>query len=287
MIYYLIYKLGAFVALHLPLKISYKIAIFLSDIHYLFAVKDRADVTANLKTIFPDKSSSEIKTIRIAMFRNFAKYLVDFFRFSLLDKENIRNIVHIKNLQYIDEALSKGKGVITLTAHIGNWEIGGVAMALVGYSIGAVALPHRHKSVDNFFNSQRQRKGLTVIPLGRAARGCINFLRENKILALVGDRVFNATGELMDFFGRPTYLPEGPAVFNLKIGTPIVPGFVIRNKDDTFKLVFEKPIEIQYSGNKRNDLRLLISKYKEIIESYIKQYPEQWFMFRRFWKDVS
>jgi KDO2-lipid IV(A) lauroyltransferase len=287
MIYYLIYKLGAFLSLHLPLKLAYKIAIFFSDLHYLFANKDRANVKANLKAIFPHKSPREIKSIRLAMFRGFAKYLVDFFRFSLLDKNNIKNILRIVNLHYVDAALAKGKGAIVLTAHTGNWELGGVGMALNGYPIGAVALPHRHKRVDRFFNSQRQEKGLIVMPLGRAARDCLRLLRENKIIALLGDRVFNAKGMLTDFFGLPTYLPEGSAAFSLKTGAPIIPGFVLRNPDDTSKLVFEKPIEYFSCGDRDKDLREILSRYKLIIEDYIRRYPEQWFMFRPFWKDLT
>lgn len=287
MIYYLIYKIGIFVALHLPLKWAYRVAIFVSDLHYLFAGKDRANVAANLRAIFPNKSLSEIRSIRLAMARNFAKYLADFFRFTLLEKEDIKKMVEIEGLHYIDEALVKGKGAIILTAHIGNWELAGVAVGLLGYPLAAVALPHRHKSVDNFFNSQRQRKRMMVIPLGRAARHCLNFLHGNKIIALAGDRVFNTTGILLDFFGLPTHLPEGPAAFSLKTGAPIIPGFMTRNPDDTFKLIFEKPIEFHPCGDKDKDIIQLTSKCKAIIEDYIRRYPEQWFMFRKFWVDKS
>jgi len=285
MIYYLIYKIGVFIALHLPLKWAYRVAIFFSDLHYIFANKDRANIAANLKAIFPKKSISEIRAIRLAMTRNFAKYLVDFFRFSLLEKDNIKSVVDVVNINYVQEALSKGKGIIAVTAHIGNWELAGVTVALLGYPIGAVALPHRHKRVDNFFNYQRKRKGLIVIPLGHAARHCLNLLRENKIIALAGDRVFNATGILLDFFGLPTYLPQGPAAFSIKTGASIIPGFMIRNPNDTFKLIFEKPIEFSPSGDKAQDKIELTSKYKTIIEDYIRRYPEQWFMFRKFWVD--
>ena len=283
MIYYLIYRMGQFLALSLPRKLAYKVAIFFSDLHYLFAKKDRVNVTANLKAIFPEKSMSEIKTIRMAMFRNFAKYLVDFFRFSLLNKDNIKDLVTIENLHYVDAALAKGKGAITLTAHLSNWELAGVAMPLSGYPLGAVVLSHRHKSVNDFFTHQRESKGVIVMPLGKAARQCLKLLHENKLVALVGDRVFDSSGVLADLFGLPTYLPTGPAVFHLKTGAPIVPGFMIRNPDDTFRLVFNKPLEYTPTGDKEKDIVQLTSKCKEIIEDYIRRYPEYWFMFRKFW----
>lgn len=283
MINYILYRIGQFFALYLPLKVGYKLAVFFSDLHYIFADKDRHATKKNLKAIFPEKSEREILRLRIRMFRNFAKYLVDFFRFSRLDMRHIKRNIKIENIHYIDEALSKGKGVICLTAHLGNWELGGVVIALLGYSFWAVALPHKHKLVDDFFNSQRESKGVRVIPLGRAARECLNVLRENKVLALVGDRDFTEKGIILDFFGKSTLFPDGPAAFALKTGASIVPGFMLRNNDDSFTLRMEKPLEPVSSGNKEKDMLEIILRYKIIFEDYIKRYPDQWYMFRRFW----
>ena len=94
-------------------------------------------------------------------------------------------------------------------------------------------------------------------------------MRENKLIALVGDRVFNSNGILIDFFGLPTRIPEGPAAFSLKAGAPIIPAFMRRNADDRFTLVFEKPIEFEPSGDKDKDIRDLTYKCSKIIEQYI------------------
>jgi KDO2-lipid IV(A) lauroyltransferase len=217
------------------------------------------------------------------MFRNFAKYLVDFFRFEKLDAEYIKNNIRIENIRYFEEALSKSKGAIVLTAHLGNWELGGVVIALCGYPFWVVALPHKDKRVDNFFNSQRESKGIKVIPLGKAVRKSLDVLKENKILALVGDRDFSEKGMILDFFGKPTFFPEGPAAFSLKTGATIVPGFMLRNGDDSFTLRIEKPLDFIPTGNKERDLRELITRYKIIFEDYIRRFPDQWYMFRKFW----
>ncbi|MBL7151654.1 MAG: lysophospholipid acyltransferase family protein [Candidatus Omnitrophica bacterium] len=283
---YLLYRLGQFIALHTPLRISYFIASIISDLHYLVANKDHRRVKANLKAIFPDKSDSQIRGIRLRMSRNFAKYLVDFFRFEKIDNEYIKKNIRIENLDYFTQALSKGKGAIALTAHLGNWELGGVVIALLGYPFWAVALEHKDKRVNEFFNFQRESKGMKVIPLSKAVRACLNLLKENKIVALVGDRDFSQKGIVIDFFGRPTCLPEGPAAFSLKTGAPIVPGFMLRNKDDTFTLTIEKPIEFTPCGDKNKDLKELASRYARVIEGYIRRYPDQWYMFRAFWKDA-
>ena len=276
---YILYRIGQFIVLHLPLNLGYKIAIFISDLHYIFADKDRLNVKENLKVIFPEKSDREIRRIRIRVFRNFAKYLVDFFRFSKIDLEYIKRNIKIENIHYFDEALSKRKGVIALSAHLGNWELGGVVIALLGYPLWAVALVHKHKAVNNFFNSQRESKGMKVIPLGKAVRQCLNLLKENKIVALAGDRDFTAKGCVLDFFGKPTFLPEGPAAFSLQTQAMIVPVFMLRNPDDSFTLKIEKPL----SGNNNESRAELINRYKVILQEYICKYPDQWYMFRRFW----
>ena len=269
--------------MHLSLKVGYGLAVFVSDIHYLFAKEDRANVTANLGAIFPQKSTHEIARIRLQMFRNFAKYLVDFFRLSKLDADYITAHINIENRNYFDESLAKGKGVIALTAHIGNWELGGALISHLGYPFVAVALPHKNIMVNNFFNKQRESKGMKVIPFGKAVRQCLDALKENKIVALVGDRDFSEKGVVVDFFGKPTSLPVGAAAFALKTGAAIVPGFFVRNPDGKFTLRLEKPIEYRETADREADLIEIVKKGKYVIEDYIKKYPEQWYMFRRFW----
>jgi KDO2-lipid IV(A) lauroyltransferase len=280
---YLIYRLGQFLALKLPLKVTYRVASFLADTHYFFCFRDRRLVRENLKAIFPEKPAREIRKICIRVFRNFAKYLVDFFRFEKLDREYIEENIRIEGIGYFDQALARGKGAIALTAHLGNWELGGVVIALLGYPFWAVALPHKHKKVDDFFNFQRQRKGVKVMPLGRAVRQCLAVLKKNEIVALVGDRDFTEKGLILDFFGKPAFFPEGAAAFALQTGAAVVPGFMLRNPDDSFTLKIEKPLEYTVCGDKEKDLAALINQFKNIFEQYIREYPDQWYMFRRFW----
>ena len=285
MLNYILYRIGEFVALRLPIKLCYRIAIIISDVRALFALQDRRQVQGNLKVIFPEKSEKEIRQIRIRMFRNFAKYLVDFFRFSTIDKEYIKQNIQLQNLGYFDQALKESRGVIAVTAHLGNWELGAIVIALLGYPFSAVALVHKDKRVNAFFNAQREGRGMKVIPFGKAARQCLKVLAKNEVLALAGDRDFTGKGLIIDFFGKPTLLPVGPAAFAQKTKARIIPGFMVRNEDDTFTLRMEKPIEISTAGSDKDDLLALVEQYKIIIEDYIRKYPDQWYMFRKFWVD--
>jgi KDO2-lipid IV(A) lauroyltransferase len=121
------------------------------------------------------------------------------------------------------------------------------------------------------------------MPLGKAVRGCLNALQENKVIGLAADRDFTKKGQVVDFFAKPTFLPEGAAAFALKTGTSIIPGFMLRNPDDSFTFKFEQPINFITTNDKQRDLIELIKRCKIVIEDYIRRYPDQWYMFRKFW----
>jgi KDO2-lipid IV(A) lauroyltransferase len=280
MLNYIIYRIGKFLALHLPLKIAYGLAVFLSNLHFIISTIDRRTVIANLNAIFPHQNNTHKAR---AVFINFGKYLVDFFRSEKIDKEYIRKKVKIENLELVDKALDMKRGVIIVTAHIGNWELGGIVMSVLGYPFNGIALPHRHERVNRFFNRQREISGEKVIPLGKAARKCLECLRNNELIALLGDRDFTPGGIIEEFLGRESLIPKGPAGFSLKTGAPIVTGFMIRQKGDTFKLIFDDLIEPYSTGDDNQDLHNITKKFLRTIERYIKQYPSQWLMFRNYW----
>jgi len=283
MLNYIIYRIGQFLALSLPLKMAYAVAVFISDVRYAFAGKDKRIVTENLKAIFPELPDEKIKQIRLHVFRNFAKYLVDFFRFSVINKQYIAEKIKLDNIRIFDRALKKDKGVIVVTGHIGNWELGGVVIAALDYPFWVVALKHKHPKVNDFFDSQRESKGMKVIPFGNAVRQCLRALRQNQMVALVADRNFGERGVLIELFGKKVSFPEGPAALALKTGSPIVPGFMTRNKDNTFTLKIEEPIEINPSGDYKKDAAAIMERYKTVLEDYIRKYPDQWYMFKKFW----
>ena len=283
MLKYYLYRIGQFIALIFPIRLVYVFAVFLANLYYLFAFHDRRFVKANLRIIFPNKTNRDLRKISRKVFCNFAKYLVDFFRFEKLNLQYINKNIKLENLHYFDEALAKGKGVVVLTAHLGNWELGGVVIAQLGYPFWAVALPHKDKKVNNFFDTQRNRKGVKVIAMGKAVRSCISEIRNNHMVALVGDRDFTEKGVVVNFFDLPAHFPEGPAALSLMTGAPIVPGFMLRNPDDSFTLRIERPVKFSPSGDKVKDLAELVRIYKDIFENYIRKYPEQWYVFRRFW----
>lgn len=270
-------------ALVLPLRAAYSVAAFAAKFQYLFSKKDRRTVFGNLRAVFPHEDEANLHRMAKEVFVNFAKYLVDFFRFEKMDRRFMEEKVKVVGKENLDEGLKRGKGAIILTAHIGNYELGGAVMPFLGYQFNAVALDHKNRLVNDFFIGQRVRKGIKVIPLGSALRRCYEALRKGESIALLGDRDFSNHGTVTEFFGRKSSIPRGPAAFYVKGGASIVPGFMIRMPDDTFELRFEKPISYRMTGDAEADEKNVIDLYLKVIEDYIRRYPSQWYMFRRFW----
>jgi len=278
---YIFFLLAYFFSTRLPLRAAYSIAIAMSWIKYRMSPRDRKAVLSNLRRILPDDSEEEIVRKAKEVFVNFGKYLVEFFRLKYLSRDQLNKYIRVEGLEHVDEALARGKGLIVVAAHLGNWELGGVMMALLGYPMVAVALPHKHRRVNDLFNRQRQRIGVTVVAsMGVAVRRIYESLKNNKIVALVGDRDFANSGVRMPFLGASKIIPRGPALLTLRTGASILMSNVLRQPGDTFILEFKK-LPAYAPGDEEGIRRAFVSE----IEAKIRQHPTQWLMFREFWKE--
>ena len=284
-----LYKFGQFILRRVSLQTSFKFAQCVSDLQYYCSPRDRQAVNNNLKIIL--NTSEDLPKLTKEVFRNFGQYLVEFFRLpEIIDQDYIKQNIKIEHREKIEEALSKGKGVILVTAHIGNWELGAIVLGVLGYRLVAVALPHKERPVNDLFNNQRELRGVTVVPTNIAVRRCIEALHENKLIAIVADRDFGLNGEILDFLGRKTLIPKGPAMFSYKTGAAIVPIFLIRHPGGRLVMSASDPIYPEKMVKGEVDQRLLVhlmKKYITVLEEKIRQHPSQWLMFRKFWVDDS
>jgi lauroyl/myristoyl acyltransferase len=284
MILYWLYKAGFFIANSLPLKSGYSVAETIATLHYYLSARDRRAVRNNLRQILGSScTDKELSRQAREVFINFAKYLVDFFRFASIDEEYIKNFIKIRGLENVDKGLSGGKGVILISAHIGNWELGGQILSGMRKPMAAVVLTHANKKINDLFTRQRMVSQMKPIEIGLSLRGCYQTLKKNGLLALLGDRDFSGNGFLMPFFGREMLIPKGPAVLSRRLGACLVPSFMIREKDDTFSLTCEKPIYPDLHMDEDQAIKDLAQKYSSVIESYVKKYPTQWYLFREAW----
>ncbi|MEI8349693.1 MAG: lysophospholipid acyltransferase family protein [Candidatus Omnitrophota bacterium] len=276
---YYFYVLAKRLTLIFPRVFCYRIAKCIAVLKFYFSRKEREALMYNLSAIIPD--AKEAKRVAREVFINFAYYLVDFFRYEKLDKRFIEKYVTVSGLEYLPQPLDGNKGVLTVTAHLGNYELAGAITSLLGYTVHAVALPHKDQRINELFNRQRKMVGIHIIPAGVTVRKCVSLLREPTVVAFLGDRDFFGGGLEITMMGHRVRLPKGPAFFALKTGACIVPAFLVREKRIFYRLIFEAPIDIQ--GQKLTSEEMVLEAYAKVLEKYLKKYPQQWYLFTKYW----
>ena len=281
---YPFYIAGFFIAKLLPLRLSYFLASCVSRACYFLSRSKKNALRKNLKVVLgPGAPKKEIDRYAVSVFTNFGKYLVDFLRFSKFSGDYISKNVKIEGIHHIDECLAGGKGALIISAHMGNWELGGAIVAAQGYSLNAIVLEHRDKRVNDFFIRQRAINGLKAIHIGIRLKQCFRVLKDNELLAIVIDKDYTDSSTSVRFFGKEARMPKGAAVFALRTGAPIIVCILTREKDDTFKLRFEEPIRYEPTGDAEKDIKILMEKYLAVFEKYIKEYADQWYVFQKIW----
>lgn len=281
MLEYLLFKIGEFLACSVPWSFAYRIGIFLSISQYYISKKDRDAVLNNLRVILPRATKKQIESRAKEVFMNFGLYLVEFLRFKCIDRDLIDKLFTFKGKNFIDAALKEGKGAILLTAHMGNWEVAGMALSILGYKLSAIALDHKDPRINDFFKKRRTSKGMEIISLGVSVKKCFRALKDNRLVAILGDRDFSNSSYSLDFLGRKKKIPRGPAVLSLHTGAPIIP--VIITRQGLGCLTFECLPPLR-ATNATTEIDLT-KEYAKIIEDQIYKNPGQWMMFREFWKE--
>jgi KDO2-lipid IV(A) lauroyltransferase len=277
---YYIFCFIRFLVLILPRRVSYLGARFIAVFYHILARKDRIALNFNFDP-FIDKK--ERKGIIKKVFLNFSYYIVDFFRYDKVSTEFIEKYVEVKGRENLDDALRLGKGVVLLTAHLGNYELGAVTAALLGYDIYAVALPHSDRRTNQLFNKQRNKMGVKVISTGAGMRGCFDVFKENGVLGFLGDRAFSGKTVDVKMLGRTARLPRGFVSLSLHTEAVIVPAFFIRSGDKyRYEFILEKPIVT--TGYSPTDAA---QAYADVLVKFIVKYPEQWYMFAKFWSECE
>lgn len=284
-VYYILAIIISQIILQIPRKFALKLGVFIGDLAFLLLKRDKAKAIKNLSIAFgKEKSQKEILTICHNCFRNMGKSLIEFFQLPKLNSGNIGDIVKIEGKQNIEETLKKGKGGIILTAHIGNWELVGATFPLNGYKSNTIVRPEKIPRLDRWVNQRREKTGLKCIGRGASIKSALQCLKRNELLGILADVDTKVDGVFVDFFGRPAYTPRGPVNIAIKTGCDLLPTFIIRQKDNTHKMIVEKAIELKITGNTEEDIRYNTAVFTKIIESYIRKYPDQWIWVHDRWK---
>lgn len=269
------YRLAQRLSRRLPPAAAFRCAERVADLWACVAPRERAAIRGNLSLAL-GTPAPEAALVR-EVFRNFGRYLVEFFTIH----QTPRPTVAIEGYEHLLEARRHGRGVVLLTGHLGNWELGAVLLRRLGFPVAVVALPHDDADMDRLFTRQRQRCGLEVIPVGRdAARRSLQRLREGCLLGLLGDREFGGHGVSVRAFRREMVLPRGPAILSLRARAPVLPVFLIREGRWAFRLCLEPALQPDDGPGGGSPVQHLIQRYARILERYVQRAPAQWLLFQ-------
>lgn len=270
-----------------PEKLCFFIARILAELRYIFTPRLKRIMRKNMRNILKYKEGEKYREENLMKFvkevyLNFGRYMAEFFTIPKLNHTKLKKKLIVENLNILDEALSKNKGVIALTAHIGNWELAGVFTSMLGYKICAVVIPYQTKKITEIYKNIRESKGIEVIFTGSNPKDFIRFKRENKVMAILGDRVFTEKGVIVDFMGKKAIFPRGPSTLAIKLKTEFISGFLVR-EDNKFRLFFEKFDYPDENLNEEEKIDYLLNQSVRIIEKVILKYPTQWLSFQDIW----
>ncbi len=271
------FQLAQWLSTRLPARTALRMAAMASDVSWrCCAAADRRAVQANLSLALGAPIAETSPLIR-DVFRNFGRYLVEFFRAHQLSQSDVQ----IEGYDHLLQAQRSRRGTIMLTGHLGNWELGGIFARRLGFPVAAVALPHGDPGMNRLFNRQRERCGLTIIPLGQAATyRCLSILKAGSLLGVLGDWELTGSSMRTSFFGREVSVPRGPALLSLRSQAPILPTFLIREGAWKFRLCFEPPLWPASRQPVEASLRALVQEYVAVLERYVRRFPSQWLLFQ-------
>jgi len=286
MLAYAVYQLGAFLAQRFRLPTARRGAAVVGKLSCAFQRRNRRHLYRNLRVAFGDKLSwRELRSLRLRIYANFGVFVVDFLRFPEFTVENMDEWMHPESAERFRDfrrRAERGEPTIFFTAHIGNWELGAAAAAMLGCQMTVLADEHPSRHVTAFFDGRRESKGLAVVPVTSFHR-CFRALKNGKLVAIVGDRAVTGHGIERPFLGAPATVPIGHALLARRLGATIIPSFFVMQDDGRYELLVEEPIVPRVTDDEEADVADCVDRCLRVAEKYIRRYPDQWYVFRPMW----
>jgi len=247
----------------------------------------RAIALENLRNAFPEESTEKLKRIMRGAFRSVGTALFEFVYFPRLTSAGINEIIDIANPDLIREAHARGKGIILLTAHYGNWELLAQSIpARMGIPVHVIVKPQANEMIDGKINGWRTMFGNIVVPMESSVRELLKALRENKAVGLVADQAAAKESIVVRFFGRDVPTFEGPAMFSLKTGAPLLLGFAVRQPGGRYLAEFHEVPSSDLAAYTPENVLELTKRHVALTETAIRARPEQWMWMHKRWKHV-
>ena len=245
----------------------------------------RAVVERQLSAAFPELDHEEIERIARASYGHLGRTSIETAVLPTYSAQQVIDLFEdVQGWSIVEERLSLGKGLIVVTGHLGNWELGGAYLAARGIPIDVVARHMANPLFDRYLTSTRQRIGMTVVHDEAAVRRVPRSLRDGRAVAFLVDQgAVGLASTWVPFFGRYAKTPRGPAVFALRSGAPILFGTALRQPSGRYQLSFE-PVDVDPTGDREADVDRIVAAYTLTLERWVRRAPEQYFWHHRRWK---
>ncbi len=244
--------------------------------------KHRERALTNLTLAFPEMSPTERLALAQRVFEHYGIATADFLRASRRSIEELDATTEVRGRENLDDGLSRGKGVLLITGHFGNWERCSSWMSAHGYPLNVIIRDANNSKLNDMVNELRTSTGTRVIPRGNAARPMIERLRANEIIGILPDQ--NTDEAYLPFFGHPAGTTLGPGVIASRTGAAVVPMWTVRIGPNRYQINFEPVMEPLpgYEVNGEGMMRAVMA----FLERVIRLHPEQWLWFHDRWKSA-
>ena len=270
-----------------PRVFALRLGELLGKTAYSILRKDSRNTRSNLRRAFGKEwTESDIDRVACDVFKNCGKTFFEMitmeYRLDALMKR-----IYVQNFHVIEEILSRNKGIIAIGGHFGNWELLAAYFAVKyrdsGYQGGVIGRRIRYYKYNELLVKMRLSYGIMTFYRDESMKPVLKLLRKNGIIGVVPDQdVDSIKGIYVDYFGEKAFTPAGPAYLSIISGTPLVPACLVW-EDDSYILKVAEPIYPERE-NSEKEVRRITEAWSNSLESFIRQYPEQWVWFHDRWK---
>ncbi|CCK79410.1 lysophospholipid acyltransferase family protein [Desulfobacula toluolica] len=287
-IIYKLIKLSITMFSMLPRTVLRFFSDLLGLIWYKADKRHRNVALENINFAYPEQfSSAQTQRFVKNVFKHIANILFEVIWSYRKTRKDLFEYFTVKGVRHIENAQKKGRGVILLSGHIGNFELCSAAVAKVGIAPYGVYRKFDFQPLERFVLKVRQRFGTKMIPLKGASKKIDIILKNNGVVGtLLDQNVDWYDGVFVDYFGRTTCTNKGLAKLVLRSKAAVIPMFMVK-KNKNYILEFLPEIPLQITGDNIKDLENNTQNYVAAIESMVRKCPEQYFWVHNRWKTKS
>jgi KDO2-lipid IV(A) lauroyltransferase len=285
------FEIGCAIAKGFPRAVFW-LSDALTQIGYFSFRSFRNRSVANLRVAFGDGIDDHaIDAMARRTLRNFFHACVEILIVLKSSDNEIKARIPIFGRENLDAALAKGRGVVVLSAHLGNFFLLGGRLTIEGYeTFVLVNQPRDGRFADMMerYRRQARQRSIHARPRREALRELNSVLRRNQLAVLIADEFRRASGIETPFFGGTVISRRGPATLALRTGAAVVPAYLVRQPDDSLKLVIEPELELERSGPVAEQVQVSTIRITQWLERTVRRYPDQWnWMNIRWWVEKS